>query len=146
MDHNPQEIKRSCLLIPMRGEYLAYITCSLAFVVACCGGNSHSIVRASSADVAPMINAQIQALPTQGGTVDLRSLTGMQFVDSQIVVDHPVNLLLGAATFTCGAAISGPCIKVTRPSYIEMMRASTPSDRGLPVPEFGTRITAASGL
>jgi len=73
----------------------------------------------SSTDVAPMINAQIQALPPQGGTVDLRSLTRMQFVDSQIVVDHPVNLLLGAATFACGAAISGPCIKVTRPRILK---------------------------
>jgi len=146
MGHNPQEIKWSCLLIPRRGEYLAYITCSLALVVACCGGDSRSTVRASSTDVAPMINAQIQALPPQGGTVDLRTLTGMQFVDSAIVVDHPVNLLLGAVTFTCGAAISGPCIRVTRPSHIEMMRASTPSDHGQPVPEFGTRITAAPGF
>ena len=146
MDHHPRQIKLSSLLIPMRREYLAYITCSLALVVACCGGDYHSTVRASSTDVALMINAQIQALSPQGGTVDLRTLTGMQFIDSAIVVDHPVNLLLGAATFTCGAAISGPCIKVTRPSHIEMMRASTPSDRGLPAPELGTKITAAPGF
>jgi hypothetical protein len=82
MDHNWQEIKWSCALNPMRREYLAYIICSLTLVVASCGGDSHSTVRASSTDVAPMINAQIQALPTQGGIVDLRSLTGMQFVDS----------------------------------------------------------------
>jgi hypothetical protein len=145
MDHNPQNIKWSCLLIPIRNGHLAYITCSLALVVACCGCDSQSTAHASSTDVAPMINAQIQALSPQGGTVDLRTLTGMQFVDSEIVVDHPVNLL-GAATFTCGAAISGPCIRVTRPSHIEMMRASTPSDHGLPVPEFGTRITAAPGF
>ena len=50
-------------------------------------------------DVAPMINVQIHALSPQDGTVDLRSLTGMQFVDGAIVVDHPVNLL-GAVTFT----------------------------------------------
>jgi hypothetical protein len=146
MDHYLQENKQPCLLIPMLGEHLAYITCSLALVVASCGGDYRSTAHASSTDVAPMINAQIQALPPQGGTVDLRTLTGMQFIDSQIVVDHPVNLLLGAATFTCGAAISGPCIKLTRPSHIEMMRASTPSDHGLPVPEFGTRIMGAPGF
>jgi hypothetical protein len=113
---------------------------------AICGCGTPTAARPAGTDVAPMINALIQALPAQGGTVDLRTLTGTQFVDSAIVVDHPVNLLLGAATFTCEAAIAGPCIRVTRPSHIEMMRASTPSDHGLPVPELGTRITAAPGF
>jgi hypothetical protein len=147
MDHDPQEIQSPGRPeISICREGLAWIACTSALLATFCGCGSQSAARASSTDVAPMINSQIQSLPPQGGTVDFRSLIGMQFIDSTIVVDHPVTLLLGAATFNCGASILGPCIRVTRPSHIEMMRASTPSDHGFPVPEFGTRITAAPGF
>jgi hypothetical protein len=96
--------------------------------------------------VASMVNLQIRSLPPQGGTVDLRALSGAQLIDSTITLDRPVTLLLGAATFTCTASISGPCIRVTQTSHIQMMLSSTPTAPGLPAPDLGTRITAGSGF
>lgn len=97
-------------------------------------------------DVAPSINAQIQALPAQGGIVDLRSMSGAQYLNSPIIVNRPATLLLGGATFICSASIAGPCIRITQPARLEMMVGAIPTTPGSPPPSVGTKITAAPGF
>jgi hypothetical protein len=96
--------------------------------------------------VAGSINSQIQALPRQGGTVDLRSLNGLQSLDSTINMDRPVDLLLGGATFSCSAAVVGPCIRITQPSRIQMMVSTIPAAQGMPTADVGTKIVAGPGF
>ena len=93
-------------------------------------------------DAASEINAQISALPPEGGVVDARALSGVQHLQTQLVLSKPVTLLLGAAQLLCEMPGAQPCIRVSRPSHIEMLRASTPTKQGEEIPLGGTSIIA----
>ena len=56
------------------------------------------------------IAACIAALPAAGGTADARGLEGAQTISSTITVNKQVQLLLGAATFSCSAS---PCFALS---------------------------------
>jgi parallel beta-helix repeat protein len=52
------------------------------------------------ADAGAKIAAAIADLPSTGGTVDARGLEGAQNVSTPLVINKPVRLLLGSATYT----------------------------------------------
>ncbi|WP_437735020.1 hypothetical protein [Sorangium sp. So ce1335] len=60
------------------------------------------------ANAGEQIRNAILALPCTGGVVDARGITGNVEVTAPIVVDRPVTLLIGAATYTAKASASSP--------------------------------------
>jgi hypothetical protein len=52
------------------------------------------------ADAGAKIAAAIAALPATGGTLDARGLEGAQSIPTPLVINKPVRLLLGSATYT----------------------------------------------
>jgi hypothetical protein len=59
------------------------------------------------ADAGDQMRNCISGLPSTGGTCDMRSLTGAQSINSTVTLGsptRPVELLLGAATFSCSAS------------------------------------------
>jgi len=65
--------------------------------------SSGPVIRADlmpGADAGAKITAAIAALPATGGTVDARGLEGAQSIPTPLVINKPVRLLLGSATYT----------------------------------------------
>ncbi|WP_437938880.1 hypothetical protein [Sorangium sp. So ce341] len=67
------------------------------------------------ANAGEQIRNAILALPCSGGVVDARGITGNVEVTAPIVVDRPVTLLIGAATYTAKA--STPPATVANPMF-----------------------------
>lgn len=66
----------------------------------------------AGADAGAQITACIAALPVTGGICDFRALTGNQTASATIVVNKPVQLLLGTMTLT---GTGSPVINLTAP-------------------------------
>lgn len=58
----------------------------------------------SGADLGAKINAAISALPSAGGTIDVRGIEGTQTATSTITVNKPATILLGRMTLTSSAS------------------------------------------
>ncbi|WP_437971085.1 hypothetical protein WMF04_18140 [Sorangium sp. So ce260] len=86
-------------------------TTSLTFKQRVFGPASAPTVHASEqagADAGEKIRNAIIALPCTGGVVDARGITGDVDVTAPIVVDRPVTLLIGAATYTAKESDATP--------------------------------------